>query len=113
MFAVDNSIKNNVTLQFDESTPFSTLNMIMMAIRRSQIGYYSMLCESRSVNRGLVSPAMLRCFVEAVLDVFHSYTCLPCDMLKEESYFYLKGHSFSAMFTHDKSYVWVVRIRHP
>ena len=56
---------------------------------------------------------MLRCFVEAVLDVFHSYTCLPCDMLKEESYFYLKGHSFSAMFTHDKSYVWVVRIHHP
>ena len=36
---VDNSIKGSVQFQFNESISYTALNMIIMAIRRSQIGY--------------------------------------------------------------------------
>lgn len=104
---VDNSIKGSVQFQFNESISYTALNMIIMAIRRSQIGYYSLFCDSAATNRGLVLPATLQCFVEGVLDVYHSYLSCPCNMLQEEPFFYLRGISFIAMFTHDKSFVTV------
>lgn len=112
VLAVDNSIKGSVLFQFNENISYTTLNMIIMAIRRSQIGYYSLFCNSAATNRGLVPPAMLQCFVEGVLDVYHSYLSSSCDMLKEEPFFYLRGMSFIAMFTHDKSYVETIVARY-
>lgn len=82
VLAVDNSIKGSVQFQFNESISYTALNMIIMAIRRSQIGYYSLFCDSAATNRGLVLPAMLQCFVEGVLDVYHSYLSCPCNMLQ-------------------------------
>ena len=45
---------------------------------------------------------MLCQFVDGVLDSYQTYISKPYNMLKDEHFFYLKGHNFMAMFTHDR-----------
>ena len=40
--------------------------------------------------------------MESVLDAYHSYIGYSCEGIQECPYFYMKGHSFEAMFTHEK-----------
>ncbi|KAK8798313.1 hypothetical protein WA588_003397, partial [Blastocystis sp. NMH] len=103
ILAVDNNLKTGAVFYFDNDIALSTVNLMLMAIRRSQIGYYSMPFPSEGVSRANTTPSMLSQFIEGLLDVYHTYITTPYNVLKEEQYFYLKGYNFVVMFTHNKS----------
>ena len=87
---------------FDLNIPVSTVNLIIMAIRRSQIGSYcTQFCQS--ISRGNMSLVALSHFVESTLDMFHTFLSVSLKSSVEETSFYLKGVSFIAFFTHNKS----------
>ena len=102
ILAVDNNLKTGAVFYFDNDIALSTVNLMLMAIRRSQIGYYSMPFPSEGVSRANTTPSMLSQFIEGLLDVYHTYITTPYNVLKEEQYFYLKGYNFVVMFTHNK-----------
>ena len=68
-----------------------------MAIRRSQVGFYSNLSLSKPLSRGNLTSSGLTHFIEGVIDAYQTFITSHYD----DSYFYLKGPSFSVMFTHD------------
>ena len=103
ILAVDNNLKTGAVFYFTNDIALSTVNLMMMAIRRSQIGYYSMPYPSDGVSRANTTPSMLSQFIEGLLDVYHTYITTPHNVLKEDQYFYLKGYNFVVMFTHDKN----------
>ena len=84
-----------------------------MATRRSQVGHFCMSYPPAGrkfitlfilvTTRGNMSSKMICQFVDGVLDSYQTYISKPYNMLKDEHFFYLKGHNFMAMFTHEKS----------
>ena len=87
---------------FESELPYSTINVMLMAIRRSQIGYYGSAFAAEETRRNNLSFKAVHQFVESVLDAYHSYIGYSCEGIQECPYFYMKGHSFEAMFTHEK-----------
>ena len=75
---------------------------MLMAIRRSQIGYYGSAFAAEETRRNNLSFKAVHQFVESVLDAYHSYIGYSCEGIQECPYFYMKGHSFEAMFSHEK-----------
>lgn len=74
----------------------------MMAIRRSQVGFYTNIPSSKTLSRGSYSTSNLTQFVEGIIDVYHTFITKRDTLHQDDSFFYLKGGSFTSMFTHDK-----------
>ena len=104
---MDNSIKTNVSFLFESGISYQTVSIMMMAIRRSQMGYYSNFQSSKVTTRGTFSNSKIAKFSEGVIDLYQTYISSRFSPLQEEVYFYLKGCSFLFMFTHDKEGVGI------
>lgn len=100
--AIDNSIKTQVSFIFEPEISYQTISQIIISIRRKQIGYYSNLPSSIIPTRGSLSSTAVTHFVEGTINAYNTYLNQSSSSLLEESYFYMKGAVFNAMFTHDK-----------
>ena len=100
---MDNSLKTSVSLLFDADLPASTITTLQMALRRSQIGHYGLSFAASETRRGQLSVGELQQFVESVLDVYHSLRSSDSSGVRDPPYFFLRGQSFAALFTREKS----------
>ena len=100
---MDNSLKTSVSLLFDADLPASTITTLQMALRRSQIGQYGLSFAASETRRGQLSAGELQLFVESVLDVYHSLRSSDSSGVRDPPYFFIRGQSFAALFTREKS----------